>query len=79
MFGLSTVRLAIYGAAALIVAAGTVYLVKTIRDDGARVEREAITIQNRESGNVGENRRLDMRECHARGMRFDFATGKCQS
>lgn len=77
MFGLSTVRLAIYGGVALALAAGIVWTAKTIRDDGARAEREAVITKNRSAGDVGENRRLDYHECRSRGMRFEFDTGKC--
>lgn len=78
MFGLSTIKAAIYGGVALAIAAGVIWTAKTIRDDGARAEREAIIIQNRSAGDVGENRRLDYHDCRARGMRFEFDSGKCR-
>lgn len=46
-------------------------------DRGALKERASTIEQNKEAGNAGENARLDLHECAARGLQFNYETGKC--
>lgn len=78
MFGIPLKWIAIAGA---VIAAGILIgtILSSFEKLGASKEREAVVNQNKESGNAGENARLNMHECLSRGLRFDYATGKCQS
>lgn len=67
-------------AIAVAVAAGSLILYITFNafeDRGASKEREAIVEQNKESGNAGENARLNLHECTSRGLQFNYETSKC--
>lgn len=79
MLGFLTPRMLMIGA---LVAAGIAFFgyamwsAKKSGELGATID---IIRKNQEAGNAGEAARLDRQSCVARGLRFDFVTGKCES
>lgn len=78
MFGISPKWIVIGGTVIAIAVFGTM-AIKGIREQGALGERVEIQRQNKEAGDAGENARLNLHECHARGLQYDYVTGKCES
>ncbi|GGD30644.1 hypothetical protein [Aureimonas glaciei] len=78
MFGLSTIRLAIYAAMAAGAIAVLAFLYTNIKDKGAQDAIDTVRTENAKAGNAGENARIERRTCVGGGLRWDFVTGRCQ-
>lgn len=76
LFGIPAKWIAI-GATAIAVAFIIYVTLNAFEDRGALKERATVTNQNKEAGNAGENARLNLHECLARGLHYDFEAGKC--
>ncbi len=74
---MSTLKWIAIGIGAAALASLIIFTLKAFEDRGAQRERQAVIEQNKEAGNAGENARLTLDECHARGLQYDYVAGKC--
>ncbi|MCB8835918.1 hypothetical protein [Aurantimonas sp. VKM B-3413] len=75
---LSQPKWIVIGLVAAVAGIWLAWSLHSAKDGGRQAERTTTINQNRETGNAGENARLDRRECVTRGLRWDFTPpGKC--
>lgn len=71
-------KLAGAGALALTLAGGFAWQRQHYINLGWQRAINAIAAQNQEAINAAENARARVRECHARGLRWDQVAGQCE-